>query len=163
MGVGKMKYPFGDECVLAFCRLGLPGLAPWAPGTWGSALACILAPWCFLPLGFAARFALLALIFVLGGVAAGRAEKLLGQRDPGQVVIDELLGVWIVLFPFAAPGFWIILSAFVLFRIFDIIKPWPVSSAEYWLPGGFGVMLDDVVAAVLALCCLFLLLAAGML
>lgn len=156
-----MKYSFGDECVLAFCRLGVAGLAPWAPGTWGSALGCILAPWLFLPLGFGARLALLALVFALGGLAAGRAEKILGQRDPGQVVIDELLGVWIALLPFAAPGFWIIFSAFVLFRIFDIIKPWPVSASEYWLPGGFGVMLDDAVAGLLALGSLLLLMAAG--
>lgn len=157
-----MKYSFGDECVLAFCRLGLAGLAPVAPGTCGSALACVLAPWLYLPFGPGSRLALLALVFGLGALAAGRAEKLLQMRDPGQVVIDELLGVWVVLLPFADPGFRTIFCAFALFRIFDIIKPWPVCVAEHWLPGGFGVMLDDLVAGLLALVFLLLLRAAGM-
>ncbi len=78
-------------------------------------------------------------------------ERLLHQKDPGQVVIDELVGVWLVILPFVKPGFWVISSAFVLFRVFDIIKPWPVSASENWLPNGFGVMIDDVMAGILAL------------
>ncbi|MDE5878587.1 MAG: phosphatidylglycerophosphatase A, partial [Desulfovibrio sp.] len=116
---------FGDRCTLAFCRLGVAGLAPRAPGTWGTALACLLAPLCFLPLSFGWRVVVLAGLFVVGGRASTRAEKLLGRKDPGEVVIDELVGVWLVLLPFAHAGFWLILSAFVFFRIFDIAKPWP--------------------------------------
>ena len=137
---------FRDTCVLAFCRLGVAGLAPKAPGTWGTALACLLAPFVFLPLGMGWRVLALLLLFVLGALAATRAEKLLGRKDPGEVVIDELVGVWLVLLPFAAPGVWLVVAAFVFFRIFDIAKPWPVRASENWLPDGFGVMLDDVLA-----------------
>ena len=132
---------FRDTCVLAFCRLGVAGLAPKAPGTWGTALACLLAPFVFLPLGMGWRVLALLLLFVLGALAATRAEKLLGRKDPGEVVIDELVGVWLVV------------AAFVFFRIFDIAKPWPVRASENWLPDGFGVMLDDVLAGLWALLC----------
>ncbi|MDE6735063.1 MAG: phosphatidylglycerophosphatase A [Desulfovibrio sp.] len=152
---------FQDNCVLAFCRLGVAGLASKAPGTWGTALACLLAPFCFLPLSSGWRLALLLVLFVVGGLAASRAEKLLGRKDPGEVVIDELVGVWLVLLPFAHPGFWVTLSAFVCFRIFDIAKPWPVRASENWLPGGFGVMIDDVLAGLWALLCVGLLYGAG--
>lgn len=82
-----------DACILAFCRLGVAGLAPKAPGTWGTALACLLAPFLFLPLDMGGRALVLLLLFVLGALAATRAEKLLGRKDPGEVVIDELVGV----------------------------------------------------------------------
>ncbi|MBD5538678.1 MAG: phosphatidylglycerophosphatase A [Desulfovibrio sp.] len=150
-----------DRCTLAFCRLGVAGLAPRAPGTWGTAFACLLAPWCFLPLGFGWRVVVLVALFVIGGLAATRSETLLGRKDPGEVVIDELVGVWLVLLPFAHAGFWLILSAFVCFRIFDIAKPWPVKASENWLPGGFGVMIDDVLAGLWALVCVALLHAGG--
>lgn len=62
------------------------------------------------------------------------------------MVIDELVGVWLVLLPFARPGFGLVLAAFAFFRLFDILKPWPVRASETWLPAGFGVMIDDVLA-----------------
>ena len=123
---------FRDACILAFCRLGVAGLAPKAPGTWGTALACLLAPCLFLPLGM-----------------GGRALVL-------------LLLVWLVLLPFAEPGFWLVAAAFVFFRIFDIAKPWPVRASENWLPDGFGVMLDDVLAGLWALLCVWGLHWAGL-
>ncbi|MFG6376477.1 MAG: phosphatidylglycerophosphatase A [Desulfovibrio sp.] len=146
-----MRYSLKDEFILAFCRLGVAGLSPKAPGTCGTALACLLAPFLFGPLDYLWRCIILVVLFVLGGFAATRAERLLHQKDPGQVVIDELVGVWLVILPFVKPGFWVISSAFVLFRVFDIIKPWPVSASENWLPNGFGVMIDDVMAGILAL------------
>lgn len=142
-----------DQIVLAFCRLGVAGLAPKAPGTWGTALACLLAPFLFFPLPYAWRAIILIAIFIIGGMAATRAEKILGQKDPGQVVIDELAGVWLVFLPYRYASFWLILAAFILFRIFDIFKPWPVKSSENWLPDGFGVMIDDIVAGFWALLC----------
>lgn len=153
---------FRDACILAFCRLGVAGLAPRAPGTWGTALACLLAPVLFLPLGMGGRVLLLLLLFVLGALAATRAEKLLNRQDPGEVVIDELVGVWLVLLPFADPGFWLVAAAFVFFRIFDIAKPWPVRASERWLPDGFGVMLDDVLAGCWALLCVGVLHGMGL-
>ncbi|BAV92515.1 phosphatidylglycerophosphatase A family protein [Candidatus Desulfovibrio trichonymphae] len=148
---------FQDMCVLAFCRLGVAGLAPKAPGTWGSAVACLLAPFVFLPFSYTGRVLALVLIFIAGGLAAMRAEQLLGRKDPGEVVIDELLGVWIALSPFEKPGPGIFVASFALFRLFDIWKPWPVRASENWLPDGFGVMLDDAFAGLWALLCVLVL------
>ena len=86
-----------DQITLYFCRLGVAGLDPKAPGTWGTAMACLLAPYIFLPLHFWMRLVVLVVLFFLGAVAATRAETLLGRKDPGEVVIDELVGVWLVL------------------------------------------------------------------
>lgn len=153
----KSSYPLKDEIILSFCRLGVAGLAPRAPGTWGTAIACLLAPFLFFPLDYVWRVVVLAAIFVVGGLAATRAEKILGEKDPGQVVIDELAGVWLVFLPFREPGFWLILFGFIFFRIFDIFKPWPVKASENWLPDGFGVMIDDLVAGGWALLCMGIL------
>lgn len=148
-----MRLPenLADALVLGFCRLGVAGLSPVLPGTCGSALAAVLAPFLFLPLPLPLRIFLLLILFLLGGMAATRAERILGRSDPGEVVIDELVGVWLVLLPFAQPGWWRIGVAFLLFRLFDMTKPWPVRASEHWLPGGYGVMIDDVLAAVQAL------------
>lgn len=142
---------FADKCILAYCRLGVAGLAPKAPGTWGTAEACVLAPFIFLPFGYFWRSVILVFLFITGSLAATRAEEILGQKDPGQVVIDELVGVWLTLLPFKSPDIWTIIAAFVFFRVFDIAKPWPIKASENWLPGGFGVMIDDVIAGIYAL------------
>ena len=127
------------------------------PGTCGTAVAAVLAPFLFLPLPFAARILVLIALFWLGGMAATRGEQLLGCKDPGQIVIDELVGLWLVLLPFSKPGWERIGLAFLLFRLFDMWKPWPVKASEQWLPAGYGVMIDDVVAALQALLVLWLL------
>lgn len=145
-----------DHMALFFCRLGFAGLSPYAPGTCGSALAAIVAPWLFMPLYLPLRFLLLLLIFFVGSLAATRAEEILNTQDPGQVVVDELLGVWMVLLPFAVAPWWLLFLAFAVFRFFDILKPWPVKASERWLPGGYGVMIDDAVAALQALLVLWL-------
>ena len=87
---------------------------------------------------------------------------MLERKDPGEVVIDELVGVWLVLLPFESPSFWLVLAAFAFFRFFDISKPWPVRASENWLPDGFGIMIDDVVAGVWALLCVALLRLIGL-
>lgn len=143
-----------DKSVLFFCRLGFAGLSPKAPGTAGTAVACLLAPFFFIPLGISGRLVILLALFILGSLAATKAERILQQKDPGQVVIDELVGVWLVLLPIASPTVWTIVGAFVLFRIFDIAKPWPVKASENWLPAGWGIMIDDVIAGLYALLCL---------
>ena len=154
---------FWNTCILAYCRLGIAGLSPRAPGTAGSALAALLAPLIFLPLPLWGRLLFLAVIVVTGGLAATRAEILLGRTDPGEVVIDELAGVWIALLPLGAdqwswPG---LVWAFALFRLFDIWKPWPVHASETWLPAGWGIMLDDILAGLMAMCCMLVLRALG--
>lgn len=150
-----------NQSILAFCRLGVAGLSPVMPGTCGTLVAALIAPWVFLPLPLVLRVAVLGALFVLGALAATRAERLIGRKDPGQVVIDELVGLWITLLPLTDPSFARIAWAVVLFRVFDMAKPWPVRASETWLPDGYGVMLDDVVAGVLALCVLQGLMALG--
>lgn len=145
------KYAVFDRLILAFCRVEPAGLSPRAPGTFGSLVAIILAPFLFMPWSLPVRLGLLAALFLLGGLAASRAEALLGQKDPGSVVIDEVLGQWVALLPFASLLWWDLTLAFGLFRLFDIAKPWPVKASEDWLPGGFGIMIDDVFAGLYAM------------
>lgn len=146
-----------DLLILSFCRLGFAGLMPKMPGTWGTALACILAPFLFLPLDFIWRCIVLLCLFIVGGIAADRAEKILKKKDPGEVVVDELVGVWLAMLPFASSQILLLVAAFLFFRLFDILKPWPVNASENWLPGGFGVMIDDVVAGIYAMICLVIM------
>jgi len=153
---------FFDKLILSFCRLGVAGLDPKAPGTWGTAIACLLGSVYFSAAVAAVASGAAGGHFVLGGLASTRAEQLLDRKDPGEVVIDELVGVWLVLLPFQNPGFGLVLAAFAFFRLFDICKPWPVRASENWLPAGFGIMIDDVLAGVWALLCVALLHATGL-
>jgi phosphatidylglycerophosphatase A len=132
------------------CGFG-SGLSPLAPGTAGSFAA--LLPWFVLrelPLPYHA--VALALAFAFGVWACDWAVRALRIADPGAVVWDEFVGLWVAL----APLLWMpsgplwIGAGFVLFRIFDIAKPWPVSWADRHVGGGLGVMLDDVFAGVYA-------------
>jgi phosphatidylglycerophosphatase A len=132
------------------------GLSPVAPGTVGSLVA--LLPWLALrelPLPYYALALVLA--FALGIRVCSWAVHTLGLKDPGVVVWDEFVGLWIALAPLLWwPRGWMWISAgwiflgFILFRIFDIAKPWPVSWADKSVGGGLGVMLDDVIAGLYA-------------
>ncbi len=146
-----------DRLCLHISRLWVVGRAPVMPGTCSSAVALLLAPWLFLPLGLVGRCVLLAALFLFGSLIVNRAERVLGVKDPPELCLDEVLGMWLTLTPFHAPSPGIMLAAFVLFRIFDIAKPWPVNASEHWLPGGFGIMLDDVVAGCMAMLGVWLL------
>lgn len=150
------KISLADRLILAFCRLEPAGLSPKAPGTMGSLAAILLAPFIFMPLSLALKIAILGLLFVFGGLAATRAEKLLARKDPGSIVIDEVLGQWLAILPFATLLWWELALAFGLFRLFDIAKPWPVKASEAWMPAGFGIMLDDFFAGLYALGGMFL-------
>jgi phosphatidylglycerophosphatase A len=126
------------------------GLSPKAPGTAGSLIA--LLPWWFLlhglPIG--TYVAVLVAGFLVGVWACGAAGKRLGVHDHGALVWDEVIGMWITLL--AAPAqWWWMAAGFVLFRLFDIWKPWPVRLADRRVHGGLGVMLDDVAAGIYAL------------
>lgn len=127
------------------------GLSPFAPGTAGSLVALI--PWLALrELTPPLYLLVLALAFALGVWTSNRVVAKLRIEDPGVIVWDEFVGQWIALAPLLwQPGgtLWIA-AAFVLFRLFDIWKPWPVSWADRTIKGGFGVMLDDAVAGVYA-------------
>ena len=143
-----------DKFATALATLGPIGHFPKAPGTWGSMAAMVAAPWLFLPLPVWGRMATLALVLILGTWVCSRAEDIMGKKDPGCVIIDELFGQWLTLLFFSAMPIWNLGLAFILFRIFDIFKPWPVKWAEDTFPGGLGVMLDDGVAGLYAMVCL---------
>ena len=145
---------------LGWIALGFgSGLSPVAPGTAGSLVA--LLPWLALhelPVGCYA--AVLVSAFALGVWACAWAVRMLRTADPGAVVWDEFVGQWIALLPLVVwprDGWWII-PGFILFRIFDVAKPWPVSWADRAVGGGLGVMLDDVFAGIYAALVLALLL-----
>ncbi|MDP2846990.1 MAG: phosphatidylglycerophosphatase A [Humidesulfovibrio sp.] len=144
-----------DSIAVFIATLGPVGRLPKAPGTWGSAAALAAAPWCFIPLPMPARLAALCAVLGAGAWAAARAEKVLDRKDPGCIVVDELLGQWTAFLPFHLAG-WTqtmpleLLALFALFRLFDILKPWPIRVVERRVPGGLGVMLDDLLAGVFA-------------
>lgn len=124
--------------------IGPVGRWPWGPGTLASAL---VAPLWMAPVGAGAWVAALVAGTALGVWAAGRAEAVLGHDD-GRIVIDEAVGMGIALL--AAPRAWAgIGAAFLLFRFFDIVKPPPLGRLQR-VPGGWGVMLDDVAAGAAA-------------
>jgi phosphatidylglycerophosphatase A len=133
---------------LLFASVGYIGMAPVAPGTWGSAAGLCLLLLVRVAGGPGLEAMLLAAVLVVGVWSATLVERHCGRRDPGSIVIDEVAGVLIALFwiPVTALGF---LVAFLAFRVFDILKPFPVRAAER-LPAGWGVMADDVVAGLYA-------------
>jgi phosphatidylglycerophosphatase A len=124
------------------------GRFPYAPGTLASAVAIPLA---WLISGFAGQFALMiatVLVTAIGTLASDRYVRATGTKDPAACVIDELAGQWAAccFVPHTAVAYAL---CFLLFRGFDIIKPWPISALES-LPGGYGVMADDLLAGILA-------------
>ena len=135
------------------------GFSPVAPGTAGSLAA--LLPWLFLrdlaPIVYAM---VVVLAFALGVWACAWVVRTQRIADPGYAVWDEFVGQWIALAPLLwHPAGWTgVAAAFILFRIFDIAKPWPVSWADRSVEGGLGVMLDDVFAGLYAALALALLL-----
>lgn len=144
--------------LVASC-LGI-GYIPYAPGTVMSAVAVPLALWIGLHGGAPALLAATFLAFVVGVIACEGHVRATGREDPSECVIDELAGQWLAcafaLFSFGgllppAQYAWLpFLLAFLLFRLFDIAKPWPVSWADRSVAGGLGVMVDDMLAGLLA-------------
>jgi phosphatidylglycerophosphatase A len=132
--------------LLAF-GLGL-GLVPVAPGTAGTLLGVLFA-WLALDLGLQLQIAIGVLMFVAGIFICGNSSRRLGQHDPGGIVWDEIVAMYFTLLVAPATiSAWIL--AFVLFRLFDIVKPWPIRDLDHRMGGGLGIMLDDLVAALYA-------------
>lgn len=130
------------------CGFG-SGLAPFAQGTFGSLAAIV--PWLALRmLPMQLYVFAVAVAFVAGVWVCGIAGRVLGVEDHRSIVWDEFVGMWITLIPAVAEGWWSVVIGFVLFRLFDVWKPWPIRLLDRRLKGGVGVMVDDVVAGVFA-------------
>ena len=130
--------------------LGPIGFIPYAPGTFGTAAAFLLVL-LFKP-GDMVLFMVLLPSILLGTLACDSAEKILG-KDSGQIVLDEFCG-YLLSVMFLPRNALIYFAAFILFRIFDIIKPPPIKRLEELVPGGAGVMADDLMAALYTNICL---------
>ena len=134
---------------MLFATFGGAGLVPKMPGTAGSLVALPLA-WLIVQTGgMPALVQAFGLALVIGIWSAGRHAKEIGEDDPSSIVIDEVAGQWLTLTVVPLDITYYVLG-FVLFRIFDIFKPWPVSWADQKIKGGWGIMLDDVLAAIYA-------------
>jgi phosphatidylglycerophosphatase A len=160
----REKIPAGQVlrnpvCLLAF-GFGA-GLAPVAPGTFGTLAAVpfyLLASSLPLP----AYIGLTLLLFIAGIWLCGRSEKILGIQDHSGIVWDEFVGLFITMTAIPV-SLNTVVAGFCLFRLFDVLKPWPICWFDRHVHGGLGIMLDDALAGVFAWGCLFVLLRFGVL
>ncbi len=125
------------------------GLAPKAPGTFGT-LAAIPPYLLMVHLPLWAFIAVIIVGFVVGVYLCDKTSEDMGVHDHGGIVWDEMVGFWITMLAVPFGILWIV-AGFLLFRLFDIWKPWPISLADKHVHGGFGIMIDDVIAGVYAL------------
>jgi phosphatidylglycerophosphatase A len=131
---------------LSFATVFGVGYVRFAPGTFGSAVGLVI--WALLPASGLVHAAAILISFAVGTWSATAAERYFGGTDPGPVVIDEVMGMLLTLF--MHPVGWLgAIGGFLLFRAFDVIKPYPANRLEQ-LPGGLGVMADDGMAAIYA-------------
>ena len=128
--------------IATFCYLGK---LPFAPGSFGSLGALIL--WTFLPLTFSVHLSTIIILFTIGVYSSSNIAINMNNHDPSQVVIDEVVGMGISLF-MLPHDLGLYLLAFFLFRIFDIVKPLFINRMQDF-PGGWGIMLDDIMAGLL--------------
>ena len=119
------------------------------PGTIGTLFAL---PFCFLfqMSGIVGYLAIVLIALLFGVWLCGKVADDMQVQDPSSIVWDEFVGIWITLFMLPDGWYWLI-AGFVLFRIFDILKPWPIGWLDKNLKGGFGIMMDDVAAGILSL------------
>jgi phosphatidylglycerophosphatase A len=137
------------ERIVIFLATGCyAGKLPFAPGTFGS-LAALPLCWLLAQLGRPAAFSATVLVIAAAVWVAGAAERLLQRKDPGSIVIDEIAGMLVTFsgLPFTAFS---AAAGFVLFRVLDIAKPFPIGWVEKRLSGGVGIVMDDLVAGVIA-------------
>jgi len=155
--IERLGLPLGHPAALIATAGGI-GLLPLMPGTWGS-LAALPCAWAISALAGQPGLAAAAiLVFALGIWASEAVARASGAKDPGFIVVDEVAAQFLVLA--TAPFDWrTYAAAFLLFRVFDIAKPWPVRAIERRVAGGLGIMLDDVAAALYAI--LLLLIGEG--
>jgi phosphatidylglycerophosphatase A len=125
------------------------GLIPRAPGTWGSLVGLVIYILAVQLGGLGPVFfgAILAISLIAGIFVCDRVARELGVHDHGGIVWDEITGIWLVLVALPVGWYWPLI-AFALFRLFDILKPWPIRWIDTKVQGGLGIMLDDVAAAI---------------
>ena len=131
------------------------GLAPVAPGTFGSVVGLMLAL-LVAPFGFAPAAAATLIASIAGVYICGESARRLGVHDHPAIVWDEVAGMMIVMLA-APPTWWGALVAFGLFRLLDVWKPWPIREVDHGMRGGAGIMLDDILAALMAAAILLLM------
>ncbi|WP_035571288.1 phosphatidylglycerophosphatase A family protein [Halonatronum saccharophilum] len=132
--------------IIKFLATGFnSGLSPYAPGTAGTLVGLILV-WILLAIGVAIDFPLVFIITIAGIYLAQKAEDYYGVKDAQQIVIDEIAGFFVAMYGLGAN---MLIPAFVLFRIFDILKPPPIRNLQEF-HGGVGIMLDDILAGIIA-------------
>lgn len=124
------------------------GLAPVAPGTVGT-LVGVVIELVVRPLGFPVRIGTVVMFLILGVWLCSRSTRKLGTHDHPGIVWDEITGYLFVMLAAPAGWIWVVLG-FALFRLFDIVKPWPIREVDHSISGGLGIMLDDVVAGIYA-------------
>ncbi|BBL22038.1 phosphatidylglycerophosphatase A [Acinetobacter radioresistens] len=157
----KFKQMTWTQRCIVFCGVGFgSGLAPKAPGTFGSAFALLFIP-AWLALGFFNSVLIIVLMSLLGIYLCGRTAELMGVHDDGRIVWDEFAGQSISFLPLVYLGqmnwLWVLIG-FALFRLFDVWKPWPIRVVDRRVHGGFGIMLDDIIAGIWAALCILIYL-----
>ncbi|MDC4402430.1 phosphatidylglycerophosphatase A [Acinetobacter baumannii] len=149
-----------NRCIV-FCGVGFgSGLAPKAPGTFGSAFALLFVP-IWLSLGFTLSLSAILIMSVVGIYICGQTAKVINVHDDGRIVWDEFAGQSITFLPllYLQQINWIwVITGFILFRIFDVWKPWPIRVIDRQVHGGFGIMLDDIIAGVWAALCTLIII-----
>jgi phosphatidylglycerophosphatase A len=151
---GTESRPIFALAIATVCGIGY---VPFAPGSFGSAAGLLLLP--LVQASPAQSAAMIVFLFAIGSWSGGVAERHFRKTDPGPVVVDEVLGMVVTMF--MNPSTWTArVAGFFLFRLFDIVKPYPANRLER-VPGGAGVMADDFMAAVYANLALRVLLAVG--
>jgi len=129
-------------------------LFPKAPGTVGTLLAVVPA-WLIAGWSLQAKAAFILALFIFGVWICGESARRLRSHDHPAIVWDEVVGYLATCLVIPAEPLWLLL-AFVFFRFFDIVKPWPIRDLDHRLRGGIGIMLDDIVAAAFSAVCLLL-------
>jgi len=125
------------------------GLSPKAPGTVGS-LGAVPLFWYLRDVSLPVYWGITVFVSLFGIWISQRCSEVLGEKDPSSVVIDEVAGVLIAMGMVALAPIWVLALAWILFRVFDISKPWLIDTVQYWKPNGLGIMADDLLAGLVA-------------
>jgi len=149
-----------NRCIV-FCGVGFgSGLAPKAPGTFGSAFALLFIP-IWLSLGFNLSLIAIIIMSLVGIYICGQTAKVIDVHDDGRIVWDEFAGqsiTFLALLYLQQMNWLWVFGGFILFRFFDVWKPWPIRLIDRQVHGGFGIMLDDIIAGVWAALCTLIII-----